>query len=144
MSKLNKSEEIKLVNRYLCNMTLLRSYGKRTDLSTLEIGLKNLETVLQEIKEQAELEKMELEEREQRRTKILEKLKEEGWTLEELLELSNKRQNSKSRKSPNKYRFIDKQGKECFWSGVGRMPLALQNLINEGQALDTFLIENVE
>lgn len=141
MSKLNKSEEIKLVARYLGNMTLLRSYGKRVELSALEIGCKNLDTVLQELKDEAELDRMAQEEHEKRRNEMLAKLQAEGWTLEELLEVSGKRPSSKTKKAPSKYRYVDSKGKECFWSGFGRMPSELQALVEAGQALEMFLIE---
>jgi len=143
MSKLNKSEEIKLVNRYLCNMTLLRSYGKQSELDILEIALKNLTTVLQERKDEEVLAKMAQEEKEQRRLAMLEKLEAEGWTLNELLETVNKQPKTKQ-KAPNKYQYVDSQGETRYWSGLGRMPTELQALLKSGKTLDTFLIQKSE
>jgi len=58
MTKMSKSEEVKQVTRYLCNMTLLRSYGKQTEMDILETALKNLTTVFQERKDEEELESL--------------------------------------------------------------------------------------
>lgn len=143
MTKISKSEEVKQVTRYLCNMTLLRSYGKQTEMDTLETALKNLTTVFQERKDEEELAKMAQEEKEQRRLAMLEKLQAEGWTLDELLETANKQPKAKQ-KAPNKYQYVDSQGQTRFWSGFGRTPTELQALLDAGQSLETFLIQKSE
>lgn len=143
MSKMTKVEEIKLVSRYLGNLALLRSLSKQVDFSAIESAINNLQTVLAERQEEAELERIEREEFESRRQAMLAKLQEEGWSLEALINgIDVKSTKSKKGKAPNKYRYTNSEGKECFWSGFGRMPSDLKSLVDSGNSLESYLISN--
>jgi len=67
------------------------------------------------------------------------KLKSEGFTLDEVLGDAPKAAAKPKRKTmPPKYAHPDKP--ELTWSGLGRKPAWLQEVLDEGKALDGFRI----
>ena len=139
MTKLTKTDELKIVSRYLGSVTLLRSFAKQTDLALLETAAKNVQIVFSEQKEAEELAILEREDFENRRQAMLQKLQEEGWDLDMLMH--GMKANKKPKKAPYKYSYVNSKGKTQFWSGFGRMPEELKMLVEGGKPLETFLIE---
>lgn len=138
-----KKEELSIVSKYLSNISSLRAFAKDKEIAFLEKALENLSQVIVDQKEMIELERIELEELEINRQAIIKELAEKGWTLEALLNPVMKENKKRSSGiSKPKYAYPAETGEMLYWSGRGRMPFGLKELINNGRNLEDFLISN--
>lgn len=133
-------------------MTTLESFNRLNNIRTLrvllreEISTQDLEDfkdkILLVLEEKKEEEKMIAEQQRQQQEKLEEVkqiLEQRGLTTEDLsafLNITTEVKEKKERKKAEpKYKFLDAQGKEKFWTGQGRTPKELQ-----GKNLEDFLI----
>lgn len=138
---MTRTEEIEIVLKYIGSLKQLRPIVHKQDLDWIKRVYDNIGTLLKEKEEAFELEKLEIEEQELKRQEMLKMLEEQGWTLEALMTpaTANKR---KRPTSSVKYQYIDKQGNITQWSGKGRMPFALKEIIEkENVSLEDFLVK---
>lgn len=75
-------------------------------------------------------------EREQKRNELLAFIKGEGFSPEELI--LKKPDNTRAKRTM-KYQYVE-DGKSKQWSGVGKTPRPIQEALNSGKTLESFLI----
>lgn len=135
---MKKTRDFEIVLKYLLNENLLKNALKGCDLETLDRAKTTLSTVCSELKDELELQRIEAEEREQKRLDIIAAIEAQGFTLNELIKSKPKKAPSKK---PNKYAYPDDNGKIIYWSGMGKMPKLLRKQVENGKALESFLID---
>lgn len=133
-----KKQEHELVKRYLSNQNSLKAFLKRQDLTWVNNVHEKLGEIVLELAQEAELERIESQEREAKRLSLIAMVEAEGWSVEALLGKEPAKK-SGGRKA-DKYRFVDENGNEKGWSGFGAKPKALLALLEKGHRLDEFLI----
>lgn len=141
MEKMSKTDEYALVAKYLGNISYLTYFAQKQDVAFLKRAAENLAKVAKEREETEEMERLEAEDLEQKRLAMIESLKEQGWSIEQLttpIRAGNLKK--RPRVVPAKYEFPTKEGKRQKWSGVGKMPNALKSLIEQGRKLEEFSI----
>ncbi|HHF5700510.1 TPA: H-NS family nucleoid-associated regulatory protein [Haemophilus influenzae] len=132
-------------------MTTLESFNRLNNIRTLrvllreEITTQDLEDfknkILLVLEEKKEEEKMIAEQQRQQQEKLEEVkqiLEQKGLTTEDLsafLNITEVKEKKERKKAEPKYKFLDAQGNEKFWTGQGRTPRELQ-----GKNLEDFLI----
>lgn len=132
-------------------MTTLESFNRLNNIRTLrvllreEISTQDLEDfkdkILLVLEEKKEEEKMIAEQQRQQQEKLEEVkqiLEQKGLTTEDLsafLNITEVKEKKERKKAEPKYKFLDAQGNEKFWTGQGRTPRELQ-----GKNLEDFLI----
>ena len=132
-------------------MTTLESFNRLNNIRTLrvllreEITTQDLEEfkdkILLVLEEKKEEEKMIAEQQRQQQEKLEEVkqiLEQKGLTTEDLsafLNITEVKEKKERKKAEPKYKFLDAQGNEKFWTGQGRTPRELQ-----GKNLEDFLI----
>jgi DNA-binding protein H-NS len=87
--------------------------------------------------QQAQIEE---KEKQEKILKYREMIAADGIDLEELQSMSGERIGKKSLKKA-KYEIYNESGQRITWTGQGRMPNLLKARIDEGEPLETFLIE---
>lgn len=138
---LSKKQEHELVKRYLNNPNSLKSFLKGQDLEWTNSVYERLGKLVIELTQEAELERAEAKEREEKRLALIAMVEAEGWSVEDLIGKSAPKKSGSSSKKADKYRFTDENGNVKGWSGYGMKPKALQALLDEGHSLEEFLIE---
>ncbi|URN98392.1 DNA-binding protein StpA [Leclercia adecarboxylata] len=127
----------------LNNIRTLRAMAREFSLDVLEDMLEKLRIVTEEKRnEQSELEQ-ERAEQQQKISALLEMMKADGISAEDLLgsDLLNSSAQPKKRKPrAAKYRYTDSDGSEKTWTGQGRTPKPIALALEEGKSLDDFLI----
>lgn len=124
------------------NARSLRAATKELSVEQLEEVLIKFTTIVDDRKEAeaAELEKQ--QEKQAKMNEILLQLKENGISPEELMgltESTTEKPKSKRGPRPAKYAY-DLNGDTKTWTGQGRMPLPLQEVMNEKGTIEEFLI----
>ncbi|ECB1328021.1 H-NS family nucleoid-associated regulatory protein [Salmonella enterica] len=76
------------------------------------------------------------QEREVKRLELLELIKAEGFSPHDLFDATA---SQKQAKRKPKYQYSE-NGVSKVWSGVGRVPVAIQQALDAGKTLDSFLI----
>lgn len=122
----------------LVNSKFLRSILKSSSIQELEyIRAK----VFQAVDDVIAAKRQALQTDAEKRQKIIafrKYLAEQGLTVEDLQ--ANEPSPLAGKKLPPKYRYFDSDGKEHYWSGMGKTPLALKSYLDAGQNLDDFKI----
>ncbi|HFF9520118.1 TPA: H-NS family nucleoid-associated regulatory protein [Serratia marcescens] len=131
------------VKRILSNIRSVRAFARETDYDLLLEMQEKFSAVIEERREDAEREKRERAERETKRMELLQLIQSEGFDPSELLlgvESSGTSKKSKTgvKRAP-KYQF-EVNGQLQYWSGVGRKPKPIQDALDHGKSLDSFLI----
>jgi DNA-binding protein StpA len=131
------------VKRILSNIRSIRAFARETDYDLLLEMQEKLNAVIEERREEAEREKRERAERETKRMELLQLIQSEGFDPSELLGIesaggSSKKSKTGVKRAP-KYQF-EQDGKTHYWSGVGRKPRPIQDALDQGKTLDSFLI----
>lgn len=132
-------------------MTTLESFNRLNNIRTLrvllreEITTKDLEDfkdkillVLDEKKEEEEMIAKKQKQQQEKLEEVKQILEQKGLTTEDLsafLNITEVKEKKERKKAEPKYKFLDAQGKEKFWTGQGRTPKELQ-----GKNLEDFLI----
>jgi len=126
----------------LNNIRTLRSQTREMSLDVLEDVLEKFKIILIERREE---ETLRLANESQRRDKLetlRQMMLDEGIDPSELMAAIGSPGKAKRTCSPRpaKYRYTDKTGESKTWSGQGRMPKQISNLIAEGGELKDFEI----
>ncbi len=126
----------------LNNIRTLRSQTREMSLDVLEDILEKFKIILIERREE---ETLRLANESQRRDKLetlRQMMLDEGIDPSELMAAIGSPGKSKRTRSPlpAKYRYTDETGESKTWSGQGRMPKRISNLIAEGGELKDFEI----
>ncbi len=128
--------------KILLNLRSLRSASRELSLEQLQDALDKLTTVVNErAADEAELIAAE-QERMEKLSKYREMLIKDGIDPEELMAtLGAVKPKSKRAVRPAKYKYIDVDGLEKTWTGQGRTPKAIKDLLDSGEkTMDDFLI----
>nr|KAA0593339.1 H-NS histone family protein [Enterobacter hormaechei] len=126
----------------LNNIRTLRSQTREMSLDVLEDVLEKFKIILIERREE---ETLRLANESQRRDKLetlRQMMLDEGIDPSELLAAIGSPGKAKRTRSPRpaKYRYTNETGESKTWSGQGRMPKRISNLIAEGGVLKDFEI----
>lgn len=92
--------------------------------------------VLTERKADHEAQEQQKQERERKRLELLELIKAEGFSASDF---ACGQPAAKAPKRKRKYQYVE-GGMTKYWSGVGRVPVAIQHELNAGKTLESFLI----
>ena len=119
---------------------------KELDLNELYDIQKKLSNVISKREEDALEQEKALEEKRQKVAELKRNMQEAGIDISDILEdeIGGDKLVSPKRKrapKPPKYEFKDENGELKTWTGQGRMPKALQNALDNGRALEEFLIK---
>ncbi|MFM5113467.1 H-NS family nucleoid-associated regulatory protein [Aeromonas hydrophila] len=129
----------------LLNIRSLRAALRELSFEQLEEAKEKFEQVYTERLESTEKERAEQAEHQRKLTEFSEMLKQAGVDPRDLLSstapaasanVSNK---TKRAPRPAKYKYQE-NGQEKTWTGQGRMPKAMNALVEQGKSLDDFLI----
>lgn len=135
--------EYESVKRVLSNLRSLRAMARDVDFDTLEDMASKLNSVVEEMRADAEREAAEREKRDEKKREILKLISEEGFSVEELAgnAVAGTKQRKKREPLQAKYQY-DKDGVTHYWTGQGRKPLPIQAALDAGKSLDDFLIKD--
>ncbi|PKH06871.1 H-NS family nucleoid-associated regulatory protein [Moritella sp. Urea-trap-13] len=126
------------------NARSLRAATKELSVEQLQEVLIKFTTIVEDRKESdaAELEKQ--QEKQTKMNEILLQLKENGISPEELIGLTDataEKTKIKTKRGPRPAKYTyDFNGESKTWTGQGRMPLPLQQVMNEKGTIEEFLI----
>ena len=125
---------------FLDRMQVLKKIIREYDYSPdrIQKTIENLQEILVERKNEIQKEELENSKQQQQILEILEKIKASGLPIEEMSKFCNGDINTVL--SNYKYEFVDVNGIKRFWSGKGKMPLALIELMKrDGTSKDDYL-----
>ncbi len=125
----------------LNNLRSLRKETRELTLEQLQDALSKFQQVVQEVEaEEKSLNKVN-KEKQDKIELYRQLLLDDGITPEELLNLvQNKAPKGKRKPLAAKYKYVDGAGVEKTWTGQGRTPSVIQDALNAGTALTSFLI----
>ena len=124
------------------NARSLRAATKELSVEQLEEVLIKFSKIVEDRKEVEVAELAKQQEKQQKMNEILLQLKENGISPEELMNLTDpaaEKTKTKRGPRPAKYAY-DLNGETKTWTGQGRMPLPLQEIMNEKGSIEEFLI----
>lgn len=125
------------------NIRSLRLSAKELNVEQLKSISEKLNIIIAEKEEEIRLEELERVKQLENVNKYKEMLAQDGLSIDELAELLSGK-TSKTQKTlsprPAKYKFVDENGNEKTWTGQGRTPKALQQLLDAGKKLEDFTI----
>ncbi|PSV26139.1 MULTISPECIES: H-NS family nucleoid-associated regulatory protein [unclassified Photobacterium] len=126
----------------LLNLRSLRAQAREMSVADLQEGLQKFTQVVEERREEEEAANAINKEQEAKLQKYRDMLEAEGITAEELVALLGDAPKAKKKRAarPAKYKFTDENGEEKTWTGQGRTPKALQQLLDNGAQLSEFEI----
>jgi DNA-binding protein StpA len=129
------------VRRVLSNIRSVRVMAREVDFELLVEMHEKLGAAIEERRIDAEREKAEQAERENKRQELLQLIQSEGFDPQELIsgESSKKKVKKASVSRKPKYQF-EENGEVKQWAGVGRKPKAIQEALDQGRTLESFLI----
>lgn len=133
------SEALKTLN----NIRTLRAQSRELPLETLEEMLEKLTVIVEERRQEESSKETEHKARQEKLESLRKLMLEDGIGPEELLSsFSGKSSAPKKVREPRpaKYSFTDENGETKTWTGQGRTPKALAELLEAGKSLDDFLI----
>ncbi|HFD6683609.1 H-NS family nucleoid-associated regulatory protein [Providencia rettgeri] len=114
----------------------LKKFLKDSDYPFLEKLNARISTALDEKRTEHEEAKRQKAERENKRLELLALIKSEGFSPNELVDKTEK----KSAKRKPKYAYIE-NGEKKVWAGTGHTPTPIQQALDAGESLDSFLIK---
>lgn len=117
-----------------------KKFLSECDFIFLSILHEQITTILAERKTQHEAQEQLRQEREKKRLELLELIEAEGFSPSDF---AGGQPAAKAPKRKRKYQYVE-GGVTKFWSGVGRMPVAIQRELDAGKNLDSFLIQSVQ
>ena len=134
------SDAFKVLN----NIRTLRAQAREIDLVTLEEMLEKLTVVVEERREDESISRKAQEEHQAKLEAFRQKLLEDGIDPAELLADLNTSSQKKVKTAraprPAKYKYTDTDGSEKTWTGQGRTPKAIADLLASGKKLEEFEI----
>ncbi|HDT4956958.1 TPA: H-NS family nucleoid-associated regulatory protein [Enterobacter bugandensis] len=132
------SESLKILN----NIRTLRAQSREFSLENLEEMLEKLTTVVEDRRQEEVTFLKDKEERQAKLKAFRQQLLEDGIDPAELLSGLSSSSKPKSSREPRpaKYKYIDENGDEKFWTGQGRTPKVITAAIESGKKLEDFAI----
>lgn len=132
------SESLKILN----NIRTLRAQSREFSLENLEEMLEKLTTVVEDRRQEEVTFLKDKEERQAKLEAFRQQLLEDGIDPAELLSGLSSSYKPKSSREPRpaKYKYIDENGDEKFWTGQGRTPKVITAAIESGKKLEDFAI----
>lgn len=124
------------VSTFFTSSRNMKQFIKHCDLWILMDLRDKLNVAINEHEIEQEKEREAEKLRTEKRAELLALIDSEGFSLEELIAAESKK-TKVHRKM--KYRYTE-NGKVKMWSGVGRTPRVIQDELNAGEDLDSFLI----
>lgn len=132
------------LTKVLLNIRSLRAFSRELTLEQLEEALEKLTTVVAERQESEAEDRAARAEREAKLAEYAAMIAKDGIDVEELVAAlsgeSKVKTKSKRAPRPAKYKYVDANGDEKTWTGQGRTPSAIQNLLDSGKSLEDFAI----
>lgn len=116
----------------------LKKFLKESDYTFLNMLNGRISSALADKKSEYDEQEKQRIERENKRMELMSLIEAEGFSLSDLI--GSEAPNTPPKRKP-KYEYID-GGVKKYWSGVGRTPRFIQDELNKGNSLDSFLIEN--
>lgn len=131
-----------LMLQNLNNIRSLRAMAREFSIDVLEEMLEKFRVVTKERREEEERLQRQRAEQQQKINTLLELMKADGISPEELFgnDVANMRVGKKRQPRPAKYRYTDLNGESKTWTGQGRTPKTIALALAEGKSLDDFLI----
>lgn len=135
------------LTKTLLNIRSLRAFSRELTLEQLEEALDKLTTVVEERKEVEEAERAAAAAQEEKLSAIAEQIAKDGIDVEALISAlageTKGKSKAKSKRAPRpaKYEYVDASGETKTWTGQGRTPSAIQEQLDAGKSLESFLIE---
>ncbi|MGL5007701.1 MAG: H-NS family nucleoid-associated regulatory protein [Plesiomonas sp.] len=131
--------------KVLSNIRSLRVLAREVSFEQLEDMLSKLTTVVEERREEAELNQAENEERQRKLQQYREMLINDGIDPNELFEMLANSKTAAPKKAkrtarPAKYEYTDENGELKTWTGQGRTPAIIKQALDAGQDLENFAI----
>ncbi|MGU3415764.1 DNA-binding protein StpA [Enterobacteriaceae bacterium C34A] len=126
----------------LNNIRTLRAMAREFSIDVLEEMLEKFRIVTEEKRSEEESLREGMAEKQNKINSLLELMKAEGISPDELLGDAGASANSAKKRAarPAKYRFTDLNGEQKSWTGQGRMPKPIAQAIANGKSLEDFLI----
>ncbi|NGZ66593.1 H-NS histone family protein [Vibrio aestuarianus subsp. cardii] len=124
----------------LLNIKNFRVAVKDFSVDELLETKEKLARLIDEAKAKAEAKKKEQEEQQRVLNEAAAILKASGLSIDMLGEHIKQSKPQKA-KRPNKYQYVDENGKDRRWTGQGRTPKAIQDKLDQGAKLEDFLIQ---
>ena len=132
------------LTKTLLNIRSLRAFSRELTLEQLEEALEKLSLVVSERKETEEAELAERAEQGAKLAAIAEQITKDGIDINALISSLSGETKSKAKAKraprPAKYKYVDTNGDEKTWTGQGRTPSAIQDILDSGKSLEEFLI----
>lgn len=131
--------------KILLNLRSLRATARELTLEQLQDVLEKLQTIVTE-REESEAEAIAVEkERLNKLEKYRAMLLDDGIDPEELMASmggtkTKVKTKAKRAARPAKYKYMDIDGTEKTWTGQGRTPKAIRDLLEQGKTMDDFLL----
>ncbi|MGL4855325.1 H-NS family histone-like protein, partial [Plesiomonas sp.] len=128
------------VIKVLSNIRSLRVLAREVQFEQLEDMLSKLTTVVEERREEAELNQAENEERQRKLQQYREMLINDGIDPNELFDMLANSKTAAPKKAkrsarPAKYEYTDENGDLKTWTGQGRTPAIIKQALEAGQDL---------
>ena len=132
------SDALKALN----NLRTLRAHARDVEIAVLDEMLEKFAVVVAERREEAEANNVAQREKEEKLALYKEMLLNDGIDISELTKLNKSETKPKAKRAPRpaKYKFIDENGQEKFWTGQGRTPSPIKSVLDTGGSMDEFLI----
>ncbi|EBB6228609.1 DNA-binding protein [Salmonella enterica] len=124
------------IQEALSSKRTLKKFLLECDFTFLSILHEQITATLTERKAEHEAQEQQRKEREIKRLELIELIKAEGFSPEEFASIHSV---PKAAKRKPKYQYIE-GGITKHWSGVGRVPVAIQQELDAGKPLESFLI----
>lgn len=126
--------------RIITHARRFKSAVKELGVEQLEEIKNKLDKIIQDRIQEAEAAQKETRERLEKIEKYREMLAADGIDPDELNELKYGKPRKRAPRQP-KYEIWNEAGERVTWTGQGRMPNLFKARVEEGEPLDTFLIE---
>ncbi|EKN6001692.1 H-NS family nucleoid-associated regulatory protein [Yersinia enterocolitica] len=131
------SEVLKTLN----NIRTLRAQAREVNLATLEEILEKLTSIVEDRRQEDAAAIAGNTQRMEKLEKYRKQLLKDGIDPSELLGSIQTGKTKKSRPlRPAKYKYIDENGESKTWTGQGRTPKAIKDLLVSDKTLDDFAI----
>lgn len=124
------------IQNELTSERALKKFLRESDFAFLEKLSTRISAALDEKRAEHIREENERIKREEKRTELLALIESEGFSAAELA--GNSAAPSSAKRKP-KYQYIER-GIRKTWSGVGRVPVVIQQELDAGKTLESFLI----
>lgn len=132
------------ITKTLLNIRSLRAFSRELTLEQLEEALEKLSIVVEERKDQEQIEAEQRAQQEQKLKEIAEQISSNGLDVQAVIQALSGQSVSQPKKKrapkPPKYEYFD-GGVKKTWTGQGRTPSAIQKQLDEGALLEDFAIE---